>query len=694
MILKVTIICICLLLTFQEVTSATVTYTFNVTYGYESPDGVNRRIITVNNSWPPPTIQANKGDRLIVQVYNSLEEATAMHWHGIHQKGSQVMDGVYQTTQCPIAPGQMYTYDFTLNQTGTYWWHSHINTQYIDGIRGPLIISDPIDPHLSLYDDDTQILEISDWYHNQSESMLQDFLSTKNPGGVEPIPDSGLINNLGTFDCTLPTYGMTCNSYQPLFATTPFVPGRRYRIRLINTSGIANFNVSIDNHKMLVIEADGVSVQPVEVDRLEIATAQRYSVIVVANQTASNYWIRATMSNGLFDLKPELNKNVGAILRYQGAPIANPTANLSTEIPTGVFLNDNMLVPVNAQDAPTVVTSITTFSFAFMTTYDGDNRAFVSLNGSDWVSYMFPHVPTLYRLISGQPALPTTLPINTVSNTATDIIVNNIDGEAHPFHLHGHWFWIVATGDGIIENNNFTANTNNPPLRDTVNVPGNGYTVIRFLADNPGAWLFHCHIEWHMPAGLVATVIEPYPDQTFAEALSISSSQSNLCVSGANYMPIGNEPIKVPIILPDTSKGYAGLPGSTPLLWDVSSCCSETSNGFFQILSALTGWRARPTVLTTCIYFGYWVLVALGFLFRKIRIKRGCDRKNAIEEDDDDEYSLVLPLSPEYKPSQITNQDAVTPINASEGKLISPLDSPKISSRNSWPAGARVTSGI
>ncbi|TPX47931.1 hypothetical protein SeLEV6574_g02341 [Synchytrium endobioticum] len=699
MLLNLTSICtlFCLLLTHHIAASATVTYVFNITYTYASPDGVNRRVITVNNTWPPPTIEAMQGDQLVVKVHNSLTEATSLHWHGIHQKGSQVMDGVYQTTQCPIVPGSEYTYNFTLNQSGTYWWHAHVRASYLDGLRAPLIIHDPADPHRSLYDDDTQILALSDWYHNQSEPMLQEFMSTNNPGGVEPIPDSGLINNLGHFDCSLPTYGMTCNPTQHRYITNPLVNGRRYRIRVINTSGMATFNFSIDGHQLLVIEADGVPVTPVEVDQLEVAVAQRYSVIVTANQTASNYWIRATMNMALFDLKPELDQKIGAVLRYEGAAAVDPTEDLAAHVTPKVVLTDDMLVPVKVQDAPTTVVSSTTFGFAFMTTYDGDNRAFVFMNNAAPSSYMFPHVPTLQRLAAGLPPLPTINPINLTANAGAEIIINNLDGEPHPFHLHGHWFWIVAQGEGVVENGNFTARTKNPPLRDTVMVPANGYSVIRWNADNPGAWMFHCHVEWHLMAGLAATVIEPYPNNSFTDSLIIPSTVSDLCTTAATFVPTGNEPIREPIILPDTSKGYAGLPGSTPLLWDVSSCCSETNNGFFQILNALTGWRARPTVLTTCVYFGYWMLVGLGFVVRRMQHYRKMRRHRDEDDSEEDEYSPVLAAaSPIFPESIDTSSSGVAKPNASaEATLISPLTSPLITSRASWPAShSQVTGGV
>ncbi|TPX35996.1 hypothetical protein SmJEL517_g01854 [Synchytrium microbalum] len=693
-----------LLALLPSVRPATVSYTFNIGYSAASPDGVNRTIITVNNTWPAPDILLNKGDRLIVKAYNGLDMATSLHWHGIHQKGSQVMDGVFQTTQCPIAPGQSYTYNFTLEQSGTYWWHAHLRAEYVDGLRGALIVKDPTDPNLALYDDDTIVLKLSDWYHNQSEALLTDFLSSNNPGGVEPVPDSGLINNLGVYACTSPLYGLPC-AEGSRYATPALVPGRRYRIRIVNTAAIATFNFSIDSHTMTVIEADGVPVTPTVVDQLEVTVAQRYSIILTAAQPATNYWIRATMVNAMFELNEFLDVFIGAVLRYQGAPLVEPSSSLQEDNRTYTnVLNDFMLVPSTPQTAPATVVSSTTFGFSFMTTYDGDNRAFVTLNDGNQLSYMFPHTPTLQTLAAGLPPLYTTNPINLTANTGSEIIINNLDGEDHPFHLHGHWFWIVAEGPGTMTSGNFTPMTNNPPLRDTLMVRGSGWSAIRFIADNPGAWMFHCHIEWHLMAGLAATVIEPYPNNaSWASTLSLPAEFVQLCASASGYVPTGLEPMKYPIIIPDTSQGYAGLPGSTPLLWDVSGCCNENSNGFFQVLSSLTGWRARPTALTTGVYFGYWVIVALAFLFKRLKhqYKRARKQHSMRPHDEDSESadervpiisdgakSPITPTSLQGSPGFFSTDDSQATMKADHEQSVSVApNSPRISTRSSWPAG-------
>jgi FtsP/CotA-like multicopper oxidase with cupredoxin domain len=111
--------------------------------------------------FPGPLIECNTGDRLVVKVNNQLPDGqgTSIHWHGIFQADSNWMDGTVGVTQCPIPPGQSYTYNFTVpNQHGTYWWHSHQKGQYTDGILGPLIIHDPNERNNTQYDEDLIVM--------------------------------------------------------------------------------------------------------------------------------------------------------------------------------------------------------------------------------------------------------------------------------------------------------------------------------------------------------------------------------------------------------------------------------------------------------------------------------------------------------------------------------------------------------
>lgn len=119
----------------------TRSYTFDITQGFAAPDGFRKSMLLINGHSPGPLIEANTGDRIRVVVNNQLaNQSTTMHWHGIDQENSVWMDGVQGVTQCGIPPGQSFTYDFTVSdQRGTFWYHSHSEVQYTDGLYGPMV---------------------------------------------------------------------------------------------------------------------------------------------------------------------------------------------------------------------------------------------------------------------------------------------------------------------------------------------------------------------------------------------------------------------------------------------------------------------------------------------------------------------------------------------------------------------------
>lgn len=128
-------------------TGKTVTYDWSIGWTTAAPDGFERPVIGINGQWPCPELHVDFGDTVVINVYNGLgNQSTSIHWHGIHQYGTSEMDGSIGASQCPIAPGQTFTYKWTANQTGSYWYHSHDSGQYPDGLWGPLIIHDPNPP--------------------------------------------------------------------------------------------------------------------------------------------------------------------------------------------------------------------------------------------------------------------------------------------------------------------------------------------------------------------------------------------------------------------------------------------------------------------------------------------------------------------------------------------------------------------
>ncbi|ETW78385.1 laccase 13 variant 1 [Heterobasidion irregulare TC 32-1] len=484
----------------------------NIVNTHLAPDGFERSMITANGTYPGPLITAIKGETLSITVNNQLTDptmrrSTSLDFDGIFFNTSNAYDeGTPFVTTCPIAPNTRYTYDVPLgDQTGTFWYHSQLSVQYVDGLRGPLIIYDPEDPLAHLYDvdDESTIIQVGDHWHNSTLPMLAGYEAT----GIVPVSDSGTVNGAGRFN----------GGPAVPFAVTHVTPGKRYRLRLINESARNVFTVSIDDHNLTIIETDGVATKPLVVDQLELLAGQRYSVILHADKPVGNYWINAPFVGG----NPARNLNQNStlsrgILRYAGARADDPETPMTAGPQNAVVLNEANLRPLIAQPPPPADVNITL------------NLA-VTAGKAQWnvnnVSYLPPQTPTLIKILDGATD---DADFNITENTfilpahktiQVDFPPND-DDEAHPFHLHGNNFWVIKS------NSSEVVNTVDPIIRDVAGVGAAG-TTLRFRTDNPGPWFFHCHIFWHRQAGL-ATVMASGTDEVRAD-LHPDGSWSSLC---------------------------------------------------------------------------------------------------------------------------------------------------------------------
>ncbi|KAK1778467.1 Cupredoxin [Copromyces sp. CBS 386.78] len=482
--------------------AATVVYDFNVSWVAASPDGLaKRQVIGINKQWPPPRIDAQVGDRLIVNLLNSLgDQDTSLHFHGLFMNGSTHMDGSPMVTQCPIPPGATFTYNFTIDQPGTYWYHSHTQGQYPDGLRGPLIIHDPKTPFQ--YDEEL-VLTVSDWYHEPMSVLQPRFMSKYNPTGAEPIPNSALMNDTQNL-------------------TIPMIPERTYSFRMANIGAFAGQYIWIEGHNMTIVEMDGVYVHPTETSMIYLSAGQRCSFLVKAKrETSRNFPMIASMDTTPFDTTPpSLNPNATSYLVY------NNTAPLPTPSPLDSFtpLDDTHLHPRDNLGILPLPNQAITLNISMSNLASGANYAFFNN-----ITYVAPLVPTLYTVLSspnssrssseltlsanpqiyGTYTHPYILPHNSI----IQLVLNNLDTGRHPFHLHGHNFQVLHRsgpdeGPWSTSSNESSYNHKAPMRRDTLVVEPNGNAVLRFRADNPGVWLFHCHIEWHMISGLAVTFVE------------------------------------------------------------------------------------------------------------------------------------------------------------------------------------------
>ncbi|KAI8986650.1 Fet3 protein [Trametes punicea] len=490
---------------------------WNITYVENAnPDGLQpRRVIGVNGTWPPPPIDVTTDDMLLVHATNSIDQPSSLHHHGMFFNSTPWMDGAVGVSQCGIPPGQTFDYVVPINssgQWGTYWVHSHAAGQYVDGLRAPVVIHPPKEAHS--YDEEFTVI-LGDWYHTQHDELLKQFVSIANPGGAEPVPDSALIyfaqngTYLGPIPGTSPDpvtgkVGFNEN------ATLPFQPGKTYRLRIVNTSAFAAFFFWIDGHEMRIIEADGTDVAEYPIDLISITVAQRYSILVTArNDTSANWVIHANMDTDMFDTVPDtLNPNITSSITYD--PSA-PLTDLGT-VDAYHDVDDLALVPIQVEPLPLAQRTIELL-VSFDTMQDGTNHAM--FNG---ITYNSPLVPTIMSEMSlGENATiasaygPTSFVVDHL--TVFDIVVKNSDAGKHPFHLHGHKMQLVGraqdyTSDDPTLNPPLNNTQPNPMRRDTVQVPSMNSVTLRVVADNPGVWFFHCHIEWHLEVGLAVTFVE------------------------------------------------------------------------------------------------------------------------------------------------------------------------------------------
>ncbi|MEZ5418652.1 MAG: copper resistance system multicopper oxidase [Vicinamibacterales bacterium] len=262
--------------------------------------GAVRTALTINDSLPGPLLRWREGDTITLNVSNSLDEDTSIHWHGILLPAN--MDGVPGLSFSGIHPGQAYRYRFTVKQSGTYWYHSHSGFQEQAGVYGPLVI-EPREPDPIPFDRE-HVVMLTDWtderpervfaklkkqsdYYNFRQRTLTTFIrDVKSQGLGATLAERRMWGQMrmsaaDLADVTGYSYTYLMNGRAPASNWTGlFAPGERVRLRFINGSAMSYFDVRIPGLKMTVVAADGLPVRPVSVDEFRIAVAETFDVIV------------------------------------------------------------------------------------------------------------------------------------------------------------------------------------------------------------------------------------------------------------------------------------------------------------------------------------------------------------------------------------------------------------------------------
>ena len=468
--------------------------------------------ITVNGTVPALTLHFTEGDEAVVHVKNSMDVPTSIHWHGIIIPNN--MDGVpgfggYHS----IEPGQTFTYRFPIKQTGTYWYHAHSKGQEQDGLYGSLVLA-PADKD-SIKADRDYVVVLSDFtdeesgsimanlkmasdYYNYARRTIGDFIKDADQKGLKKAWANtkmwGEMRMSPTDLSDVSGYTFLINGKTPDQNWTGlFKPGERVRLRFINASSMSFYDVRIPGLKMQVVAADGQNVEPVSVDEFRFGVAETYDVIVTL-QDDKAYTIAAESID-------RTGFAIGTLATQAGmkgvAPTPRPRA-LLTMADMGAMdgMEDMTMTPqdmVSGWAKTGTPSGEKTLSYADLRyagiqqdTRQPDREIEVHLGGN-----MERYIWT----INGQ-KFEDAEPINLKYGERVRLKFINETMMAHPMHLHGMFVQL--------ENGQPAAKL---PNKHTIIIPpGQSYSVL-LTADQPGEWAFHCHLLYHMMAGMMNKVV-------------------------------------------------------------------------------------------------------------------------------------------------------------------------------------------
>ncbi|KAI1863425.1 uncharacterized protein JN550_009536 [Neoarthrinium moseri] len=503
-----------------------VSYNLEITEvrNWKGPDGVVKNYVQlINGQFPGPTLFAKWGDTITVNVKNSMPtNGTSIHWHGLRQLGTNLQDGVNGVTECALAPGKTRTYHLKATQYGTTWYHSHFSAQYGNGVVGSIVIDGPSSNN---YDIDLGAYPITDYYYDSADDIV---LKTQSAG---PPPSDNVLFNGTNINPLNPAQGQ--------YSVVKLTPGRRHRLRLINPSVEHNYQVSLVGHDMTVIATDLVPVNSMTLNNIYLGTGQRYDVLIDASQAVGNYWFNVTLSpTGLCGLS--VNPRPAAIFRYEGAPNALPT-NSGTIPPDAACQDRTDFTPVVTRKADTtnLVTQVN----------DPAHNLDISLNFTAPVTWFVNSSavdvqwdkPVLDYILTGNTSYPRreNLVFVDEKNVWTYWVIQNLSPLPHPMHLHGHDFLIL----GHAASTTFTTSLSsglkfdNPTRRDVTMLPASGYLILAFKSDNPGNWLMHCHIAWHVSGGLAVDFMERRSEQVALISKTDLAAYQQQCADWRAYAP-------------------------------------------------------------------------------------------------------------------------------------------------------------
>ncbi|KAF2477172.1 uncharacterized protein BDR25DRAFT_251761 [Lindgomyces ingoldianus] len=485
-------------------TGVTRTYDFNVAYQTIAPDGVTRNALTVNGQFPGPLVEANWGDWILLRVTNDLtNEGTALHAHGLFQQATPWYDGVPAVAQCPLTPnGGKLDMLFRADRYGTSWYHSHYSAQYSGGAQGPMIIHGP--KHAE-YDIDIGPVLLTDWYHADYYTLVQNTMA-----GNFPPSNNNLINGKMQYPCANTT--LPCNPNAGI-SKFRFQSGKKHLLRLINTGAEGTQKFSIDNHTLTVVAQDFIPIEPYTTNVVTLGIAQRADVIVEATGDAGDaFWMRSQLGTERCTLNDGISPNAVAAVYYEDTDeesVPETTSDV-TAAQLAFCANDplNQTVPLCKipLDEPT-----TTEQIDIEVRSNGTNFIWYMNNSSYRGDY---NNPILIQAKNGDLDYQPQWNVHNfgTNKTVRLHLINHGRLGAHPMHLHGHDYHVLAEGfgdwDGTIVNPENTVRRDTHILQNARSATVPAFMVLQYNQDNPGVWPLHCHLAWHVSGGLFMNALE------------------------------------------------------------------------------------------------------------------------------------------------------------------------------------------
>jgi CopA family copper-resistance protein len=508
---------------------------------------------TVNGSLPGPILRLKEGSQIRLRVTNRLRVPTSIHWHGIILPFD--MDGVPGISFNGIAPGETFIYQFQARQSGTYWYHAHSGYQEQTGLIGAMII-EPADGGRIAVDRDYVVM-LNDWtddnpasifarlkkqsdYYNLAQPTVADFIrdahktSLREALAMRRMWNAMRMNPTDLSDVSAHTYTYLMNGQAPASNWTGlFKPGEKIRLRFINGSAMTIFDVRIPGLKLTVVSADGQDVQPVDVDEFRITPAETYDVIVepqeeraytvFAQSIDRGGYARGTLAPraGMEADVPAMDQRVwlgmqdmmGSMSSDQHAAHDMHDMSGMQDMPDMHGHNMAMQAPASAslKTGPGVDMRITQ-----PRTHLDDPGVGLRDNGRRVLTYADLH--TLGGPIdTREPEREITLrltgnmeryiwsfdgvkfsdaqPLRFIKGERLRIVLSNDTMMNHPIHLHGMWSELEN------EEGHFQVR------KHTVNVQPAQRIAYAVTADNPGRWAYHCHMLFHMEAGMFREVV-------------------------------------------------------------------------------------------------------------------------------------------------------------------------------------------